>query len=113
MFKKLLTAFILIIASGFFFAESVFAIPASYQRCEPNTACLIGEFVFEDDGKTPITTDNFCKITITDPSDTVIVNTFNMPDKNDGWYYYSTSTLSMAGLHREARRGWRYHALRA
>ena len=98
--RKILTTFILIIAIGFFFAESVFAIPSLYQRCEPGSTCIIGEYVFDDDGKTAITTDNYCKITITNPSDSVIASSVNMTDKNDGWYYYSTTTPSMEGLYR-------------
>lgn len=81
--------------------QTALAIPAMQQRCEPNTTCIIGEYVFDDDGHTPMTTDNYCKITITNPSDTVIVNAENMSDKNDGWYYYSTSTISSPeGLYR-------------
>jgi len=79
----------------------VFAIPAMQQRCEPNKECIIGEYIFEDDGYTPITEDDFCQITITNPNDVVIVNNQNMSDKDDGWYYYSTSTLSSPeGLYR-------------
>ncbi|MGC9046815.1 MAG: InlB B-repeat-containing protein [Minisyncoccia bacterium] len=91
---------IILVLLGFIFSKPVFAIPAMQQRCEPNTECLIGEYVFDNDGYTPITTDNFCQITITNPNDVVVVNNANMPDKNDGWYYYSTSTLSVEGLYR-------------
>ena len=99
-------AIILIIGVGVLSLVSVspvFAIPAMYGRCELNTPYQIGEFVFEDDGYTPITTDNFCQITITDPSDNVVVNNVNMSHKNDGWYYYdftANSTTSTEGLYR-------------
>ena len=59
------------------FAQSVFAIPADYQRCAPSvsgTDCTIGEFVYADDHSTPVITDNYCQITITDPADSVVVN---------------------------------------
>jgi len=100
-FENNLLKILLVLILTFTFAEVIFAIPAMPHRCEPNLECIIGEYVFDDDGYTPITTDNFCQITITDPNDTVIVNNQNMPDKNDGWYYYSTSTLSTPeGLYR-------------
>jgi len=81
--------------------QTALAIPAMQQRCEPNLTCIISEYVFNDDGHTPITTDDYCKITITNPNDVVILNQANMPDKNDGLYYYSTTTLSSPeGLYR-------------
>lgn len=86
------------------FAQSVFAIPATYQRCAPSvtgTDCTIGEYIYADDRSTPITTDDYCQITITDPADSVVVNGVNMLDKNDGWYYYSYSpTPATEGLYR-------------
>jgi len=99
-FRK--TTITIIIAILFLLSErAAFAIPAMQQRCDPNNECIIGEYIFADDGYTPITTDNFCQITITDPNDTVIINNQNMLHKNDGWYYYSTSTLSSPeGLYR-------------
>jgi hypothetical protein len=87
--------------SLFFGIKSVFAIPSIYQRCEPNTSCVIGEYIFSDDGYTPITTDSYCQITITNPSESVILNGQAMTDANDGWYYWSTTTLATPeGLYR-------------
>lgn len=99
--NKIWSGFFIFFILSLAITKVVFAIPAMQQRCEPSTTCIIGEYIFDDDGHTPMTTDNYCKITITNPSDTVIVNAENMPDKNDGWYYYSTSTLSSPeGLYR-------------
>jgi hypothetical protein len=90
--------FILIISifslSLFLGIKSVFASSALYQRCEPNVSCVIGEYIFADDGYTPITTDSYCQITITNPSESIIISEENMLDSNDGWYYWSTSTLA-------------------
>jgi hypothetical protein len=94
--------FLIIILMSFFIVNKyTFAIPAMQQRCEPNKECIIGEYIFADDGFTPVTTTNFCQITITDPNDTVIVNNQNLLNKSDGWHYYSTTTLnSPEGLYR-------------
>ncbi|MDZ7798411.1 MAG: hypothetical protein U5L76_02205 [Patescibacteria group bacterium] len=104
MIKKVKTKFILFLVFSIFFyllkIPSISAIPSAYQRCETNSSCTIGEYVFEDDGHTPIITDNFCQITITNPSDGVEVNAANMSDKDDGWYYYSVSGLTAKGLYR-------------
>lgn len=81
--------------------KDVFAIPSIYQRCEPSTSCVIGEYIFADDGYTPITTNDYCQITITNPSESVIINGQAMTDANDGWYYWSTTTLATPeGLYR-------------
>ena len=79
------------------FAQAQNAMP---QRCEPSTDCVIGEFVYGDDGHTPVTTDNYCQITITNPADSVIANGVNMSDKNDGWHYYTANIASPNGLYR-------------
>lgn len=96
------SVFAIFIGLILFFSSTgiVSAIPAMYQRCEPSSDCLIGEFVFEDDGNTPKTANDYCKITITNPSSTVIVSSVSMATSSDGWYYYSTSTLSLEGLYR-------------
>ena len=93
---RILTALVLF----FCFAKVVLAIPSIYQKCDPNTDCIIGEYLFENDGHTAITTDDYCKITITNPNDSVIVNAVNMSDKNDGWYYYTANVSSPEGLYR-------------
>jgi hypothetical protein len=82
------------------FAVVVLAQDSIYQRCEPNSDCVIGEFIFADDGHTPVTSDNYCQIIITNPADSVIVNGANMSDKNDGWYYYTANIASPNGLYR-------------
>jgi len=79
------------------FAQAQNSMP---QRCEPSTDCIIGEFVYDDDGHTPIATDNYCQITITNPADSVIVNSVNMSDKNDGWHYYTANIASPNGFYR-------------
>jgi len=92
----IISAFIIFAADG----TVAQAQNAMYQRCEPSVDCAIGEFIFADDGHTPITTDNYCQITITNPGDSVIVNGANMGDKNDGWYYYNANIASPNGLYR-------------
>lgn len=86
------------------FSKNAYAIPASYQRCAPSVAgtdCTIGEFIYADDRSTPITTNDFCQIKITDPTDAVIANNVNMSDKDDGWYYYVLSpTPATEGIYR-------------
>ena len=73
-----------------------------YQRCEPGTDCIVGEFIFADDGHTPVTSDNYCQITVTNPGDTVVINDANMSRKNDGWYYYTVNIASPNGMYRAA-----------
>jgi hypothetical protein len=92
---------ILIIAVGWiFWNTTAIAQNAMLPRCEPDTDCVIGEFVYDDDGHTPVITDNYCQITITNPVDSVIVNGVNMADKNDGWHYYTANVASPNGLYR-------------
>jgi len=82
------------------FAKAVFAASALYPICEPGTSCAFGEFIFADDGYTPIATDGFCQFTVTDPTDAVLVNGDNMSHKSDGWYYYNFSAPALEGVYR-------------
>ena len=78
----------------------VFAIPAFYQRCEPGIDCVIGEFLFADDANTPVTTANYCQITITDPNDGAVATNLNLANKGDGWYYYTFNGTNPEGIYR-------------
>lgn len=81
-------------------AKNVWADSSLYQRCEPGVDCELGEFIFADDGYTPITTPGYCQITITDPADLVVANSAVMPNKSDGWYYYIFNASTPLGLYR-------------
>jgi hypothetical protein len=81
-------------------AKNVWADSSLYQRCEPGTNCELGEFIFADDGYTPITSAGYCQITITDPADLVVANSAVMPNKSDGWYYYIFNASTPLGLYR-------------
>ena len=98
-FTKLIFA---MLALGAFAAYrgAVSADDSMSQRCEPGHDCVIGEYIFDDDGHTPIVTDGFCRITITNPNDEVVANGVDMNHKNDGWYYYTVNISDPLGLYR-------------
>ena len=62
--KKIVLKIVMITITGLslFLANIASAIPVSYQRCAPNTKCVIGEYIFEDDDYIPVTTDEFFRI---------------------------------------------------
>ncbi|MFA6376379.1 MAG: hypothetical protein WCX69_03200, partial [Candidatus Paceibacterota bacterium] len=91
---------IAIALTALLFGDLALAQNAMPQRCEPSTDCIIGEFIYGDDSHTPVITDNYCQITITNPADSVIANGVNMADKNDGWHYYTANIASPNGLYR-------------
>ena len=91
---------IILISAFFAQGNAVLAQDSMYQRCEPGTDCIVGEFIFADDGHTPVTADNYCQITVTNPGDTVVINGASMNHKNDGWYYYTVNVASPNGMYR-------------
>jgi hypothetical protein len=96
IFITIFFALVLLLVS----AQSVRADSALYQRCEPGTDCTLGEYIFEDDGNTPITTADYCQITITNPADIVVENNTNMSNKSDGWYYFIFNATAPLGTYR-------------
>lgn len=69
-----------------------------YQRCSTGTDCIIGEYIFDDQGN-PITS-NSCTIDIRNPSGTLIVDDESMTENSDGWHYYTVNISSPEGLYR-------------
>jgi len=98
IFAKISIALALIVLVAY--GDAVFAASSMYQRCDPGISCQIGEYVFANDGHTPVNTDNYCQVTITDPGDAAVVSAANMNHKADGWYYYSLTISSPLGLYR-------------
>lgn len=77
-----------------FYFSFIFIVRAyGYQKAAPGDTITLGEFVFEDDF-TPSTED--CTITITDPSDTVVVPGVLMNERADGWHFYNYTIPSNA-----------------
>ncbi len=91
---------ILLILSLVCFFGTVTPVWASgmYQRCQPSTDCVIGEFVFDNDGA-PISS-NICTIDIRNPSGTLVVDDGAMTPNADGWHYYTSNIASPEGLYR-------------
>lgn len=79
---------------------TVSAIPAMYQRCEVDTNCTLGEFVF-DDSYSPIT-DQICTLDMAYPNGTLSLNDELLTNHTDGWHSHiaNLSTDYPEGLYR-------------
>ena len=92
-------AFFLLFCFAFiFFASSVLAGSVDYQRCEPGSDCLLGEYVFDDSGD-PVD-QSACVIYIKDPTGSTVADGASMSYESDGWHSYTFSASSPEGLYR-------------
>ncbi|MDD3662005.1 MAG: hypothetical protein PHG63_02965, partial [Candidatus Dojkabacteria bacterium] len=71
---------------------------SSYQRCQVDTNCTLGEYVFDNEGQ-PIS-NQICIIDIRNPSGELIVNDAMMITTPDGWHSYTVNLPSPTGLYR-------------
>lgn len=72
---------------------------ASYQNCNPNSTCTIGEFIYDDD-YAPLT-GAACTLNSKDPNGVDLFVNQALTGQSDGWYEYSFSTNSYTtGLYR-------------
>ena len=76
------------------FPLSVSAGPSQYQICEPNSDCVLGEFIFDNDYD-PIVTDA-CDIKIINPSGDTVYDDATTFGSSDGWHGYTYATGSAA-----------------
>ena len=91
-------AFFCFVFVFFFFPLLSLAGSIDFQRCEPDTDCILGEYVFDDDG-TPVDS-QACTIDIKDPSGGVVVDDASMDFESDGWHSYTVNISSPEGLYR-------------
>ena len=69
-----------------------------YQRCDSNSSCILGEYVYANDGS--VVTTNSCSVDISNPSGGLIVDNGATSFESDGWHAYTYSTGSSTGLYR-------------
>lgn len=86
------------LAGIFFYCSESFAGPSGYQRCEPNSNCVLGEFLFDEDYN-PVTTDS-CVIDIRNPSGDIVIDSAATNYNDDGWHAYTYNTSGPEGFYR-------------
>jgi hypothetical protein len=77
---------------------SALAAAGAPQICEPNSTCVVGEFLY-DDSYAPITTAT-CSFTSRDPSGNLVHNGVSMSVGSDGYYSNSFTAGSSEGIYR-------------
>lgn len=82
----------------FALTPSVLAGSIDYQRCEPDNDCLLGEYVFDNDGN-PVG-QQACTIYIKNPSGGTVAENLAMSFESDGWHSYTFSSSGPEGLYR-------------
>ncbi|MDD5397041.1 MAG: hypothetical protein PHW24_03200, partial [Candidatus Moranbacteria bacterium] len=98
MKKKKLSLTILLLVVGFFVCNyHAVANSSGYQRCEPNSSCVVGEYVFDNDYN-PVSS-NVCTIDINDPSGNLVIDNGATTYNSDGWHSYTYSVGSTEGLY--------------
>ena len=77
--------------------EKLLAAATGYQICAPNSSCIIGEFLYDDE-YIPIATAT-CTLTSRNPDNSLFLNAVNMTAGSDGWYSYNATTVSTEGVY--------------
>lgn len=95
LFRDIIVLFCFVLLSPLHLVK---AGSVDFQRCQPDTACLLGEYVFNDDG-TPVG-QQACIINIKNPSGGTVVNDEDMNFESDGWQSYSFLSSGPEGLYR-------------
>lgn len=91
---------ICLIITAVLFGFPRLALASQYQQCPANSACTIGEFLY-DDNYLPIAVGTTCTLTTRLPNGDLLINAENMPGTADGWYSYSVGTSGLSnGLYR-------------
>jgi hypothetical protein len=93
--SKILGLFCFIFFGG---SNLVLAESGNYQRCELNNDCLLGEYVFDNDGN-PVN-QQACVINIKNPLGGTLVDNVSMDFESDGWHSYTLVPSSPKGLYR-------------
>jgi hypothetical protein len=90
-----LIMFSIFAATAFLFGGG---LAMAYQVCQPNSDCVLGEFLYDDSYDK--VTDKACEITINNPEGERIVNDEDMPYADDGWHYYVFNSSGPEGFYR-------------
>lgn len=95
---KIFLLCLFILAGIFVFSSESLAGPSGYQRCEPDSNCVLGEFLFDGDYN-PVATDS-CVIDIRNPSGDVVVDSAATSYIADGWHAYIYNSSGPEGFYR-------------
>ena len=95
LFRNIIFLFCFVLFSSW---QLALAGSVDYQRCEPNSSCLLGEYVFDNDGS-PVG-EQACLMYIKNPSGDTVADGATMNFESDGWHSYIATISSPEGLYR-------------
>ena len=93
-----LTLGVLFFVLGLFYAPKLSLAYNEYQKCDKDTACTVGEFLY-DDSYVPIASAT-CRFTSRYPNGDIFINGDTTSSTTDGWYSYQVQATGSAGLYR-------------
>jgi hypothetical protein len=96
--KKSLLLIAFFVFLGYFYAPKSILAYNEYQKCDKNTSCIVGEFLY-DDSYVPIATAE-CRFTSRYPNGDLFINGELTNSTSDGWYSYIVEATGSAGLYR-------------
>lgn len=100
MVKKLAALLLIVVGMVVSYQGRVVLAAGEPQFCKENSACIVGEFLF-DDNYVPINVGATCTLLSRDPNGGVFVNSQLMSPsgQNDGWYSYNINVGVTEGIY--------------